>query len=141
MKLDGESAPASLGFAVFDDLLQVWMHIDVTRDSAGEINVFLNATSDTEEPIISFVDTEYSYSERFVIEEVGRGGDRFDNFTVDDAILITPPETTPTDTTTTTTDTTTDGGTPPPIDTTLLLMGAGVTGVVIIVVVVLLKRR
>lgn len=141
LKLNGGSAASSLGLAVFEDLRYAWLYIDITRNSTGGINVYVNATSDIAEPLISFVDTEYSYSERFVIEQLGRGGDGFDNFVVSDTIDITPPApTTPTENTTTTTETTTDGGTPPPIDTTLLLIGGGVAGVVIIAAVVFMRR-
>ncbi len=130
---------SSLAFVMIEGLVTTWTHIDVTRNSAGEFNVYFNATSTIAEPDITVVHTEYSYSERFVVATAGILL-KLDNVIVDDTILITPPTTTTTTTTNTTTTTTNGGTTPLPIDTTLLIAGAGVVGVIIIAVVVL-KRR
>jgi len=142
MKQEGQRITAeTLSFVVFEDFLNTWTHFDVTRNSTGGLHVYVNATSTTTEPDITVVDTEYSYSERFVWYALGIFV-HIDNITVDNEILITPPEPTTTTTeTTTTSDTTTTDGTALPIDTTLLIAGAGVVGVIIIAAVVFTRRR
>lgn len=142
----------SLGFLIREDYPGTWTHIDVTRNSTGGINVYINATSSTDThvpttavPDLTAVDTVHSYSEKFLITDQPAGNFRADNITVDDEIWITPPvptTSTPTTSTPTTTPTSpTDGTTSPPIDTTLLIVGAGVAGVVIVAVVVLMRKR
>jgi hypothetical protein len=67
-----------------------------------DLNFYINATSTTAEPDITTVNTDFSSSERFVIETlVDASGASFDNITVDDEFLITPLETTSTTSTTT----------------------------------------
>ncbi|MGY5879916.1 MAG: hypothetical protein RTV31_06675 [Candidatus Thorarchaeota archaeon] len=116
---------------------------NITRSLAGELNLFINATSTTADPDISVIDTEYSYSERFVIHNT-IVDNYFDNIRVDDEILISTITSTPTPTeTTTTTDTTTttNGGATSLIDTTLLIIVVGIAGVVIVALVVYMRRR
>jgi hypothetical protein len=134
---EGSSIP--LKMASIDGIAGSWAHVDITRNSTGEFHVYINATSSIAEPDISIVDTEYSYSEQFVINS-NQEGFLLDNIVVDDEIKITPLVSTPTTTTNTTiSSTTTNGGdTPPPIDTTLLIVGAGV---VIVAAVVFMRRR
>ena len=141
VKVSGFIATAiNLGVATGWDLRHVWTHIDVTRNSTGGFNVYINAPSNTTPSDISVVDTDYSYSERLVIHNT-MWGNLVDNFIVDDEIWITNPvDSTTTDTTTPST-TPTNGGTPPPIEPMLLIAGAGAAAVVIIAVVVLMKRR
>ena len=141
-----DGGDTTLAYSSIGDTESKWTHIDVTCDDTGEFNVYVNATSNSAIPIINAVDTEFSYSERFVLD-CHWALSSFDNITVDNEILITPIPTTTSEPTTTTTPTdtsptTTDGGTtPPPISTTLLIIGAGVGGVVIIAAVVCMRRR
>jgi len=140
----GFNTLVSLAFTIVEDIVDTWTHVDITRNSASEFNVFFNETSSEAEPVLSVTDTTYDYSERFVVNAIGIGICMVDNITVNDQILITPPEPTPTTTTPTETPSetpTTGDGTPPPIDSTLLIVGGGVAAVVIIGAVVCLKRR
>ena len=128
------------GVAEFDDLCGTWTHFDITRDSAGTFNVYINATSLTDEPAITMVNTEYDYSERFAIYHAGQIDACIDNLVVNDAIDFTyTPPTTPTSPTETT-PTTSDSPPPQSMDATLLIAGAGAV-VVIVVAVVFLKKR
>ncbi len=129
-----------LASAPVEDAYDTWITYAITRNSTGGINVYINPASSVAEPDISFVDTEFSYSERFVLE-VHFGNAMFDNITVSDTIDYTPPEHTPTSPTDTTP--TTDDTTPPPqpMDPTLIIAGAGVAGIVIIAGVVFMRRR
>jgi len=130
------------GTAYFDDACGTWTHFDITRNSTGGFHVYINATSTEEEPAFSVVDTEYDYSERFVIYHRGTNDACIDNLVVSDTIDITTLPPTSTDTTSETPTTTNSGATtPPPMDITLLLTGAGVAGIVIIASVVFLRRR
>jgi hypothetical protein len=135
--------PVSEGVAYFDDACGTWTHYDITRDSTGTFYVYINATSTPFEPAITVVDTEYDYSERFVIYHRGHIDACIDNIVVDNEALITPLLTTetPTETPSETPTTTNGGTTPPPMDTTLLIAGAGVAGIVIIAGIVFLRRR
>jgi hypothetical protein len=129
-------APAELG-----DWIGTWTHFDITRNSTGGINIYVNATSSVAEPDISFVHTEFTYSERFVIDS-HFGNTMFDNIVVDDEILITPPEpTTPTPTSPTSPTSPTDGTIPPPMDVTTMLIVAGGGIAVVVVIVVIVKMR
>ena len=144
----GFNSLASLAFVIWEDTVGTWTHIDVTRNSAGEFHVFFNVTPGTTEAIanMSVTDTNYDYSEKFLIHGTGTPTARIDNINVSDQILIdaidltttpTAPPTTPTSSETPTT----GNGTPPPFDSTLLIVGGGVAVVVIIVAVIFLKRR
>jgi hypothetical protein len=139
----GSGTAISLKFVILEDFARTWTHYDITRNSTGGINVYINATSTLGEPDLSAVDTEYNYSERLVIYEL-YDGNMWDNIVVDNASVdVTQTTPTPHPDTSSTTTTTTSGGTPlPPTDTTLLLIGAGVGGVVILIAaVVFMKRR
>jgi hypothetical protein len=143
MKQDGGTgSAASLGFTIIEDLEDTWTHIDVTRNSTGTFNVFIDATSNIAEPNLSVNDMEYTYSERFVIDaNVPEFGFQMDNITVDNEILLTPPDpTTPTETETPTTPTETDNGTPFTIDPMVLALGGGAIAVLVIVIVIIRKR-
>lgn len=134
----------NLGLVDLGDIRWAWVHYDVTRNSTGGFNVYVNVTDGVTEaePDISVVDTTFSLSQQLVVHN-NIIGSRVDNVEVDDEILITPPveEPTTTEPTETPTETPTNGGgTPLPIDPMLLLVGGGVV-VVIIAVVVLMKRR
>lgn len=141
----GFNSLAALSFVIWEDTVGTWTHIDVTRNSAGEFNVFFNVTPGTTEAIanMSVTDTNYDYSEKFLIQATGIPTARIDNITVYDEIMIDAIDSTPTTTTTPTTNETptTGNGNPPPSDYTLLIVGGGVAAVVIIGVVVCLKRR
>lgn len=142
-KQDGDwSTSQVLASVTFEDFADTWTHFDVTRNITSGFNIYINATSSIAEPDISWVDSGCTISERFVIDCHGGSGVRFDNFTFNSDILITPLVPTTSDTTTPSDTTTTNGGTtPPPIDTTLLIVGAGVTGMVIVAAVVFMRRR
>jgi len=148
-KQDGYHEDTTLlaaGYDVYDRDKEIgnsgWVHVDVTRNSTGAIYVYVNAADYNAEPDIIHVDTDYNYSERFVMNSYFYTGICFDEIVVDDEILF-PRTTTPETTSETPTTPTTDGGTtpPPPMDPTLLIAGAGVVGVVVIVAVVFLRRR
>ena len=142
VKLEGDYLSSSpIAGAVYesdDDFEDVWIHINITRDSAGEFNVYFNETSTIAEPIFSCTDTEYNYSTRMLIDFGGAVVEKFDNIVVDDEILITPLDPTPTPTPTSPTSPTSPETA---IDTTLLIAAAGVGGVVIIAAVVCMRRR
>ncbi|MHA2159253.1 MAG: hypothetical protein ACXABE_10180 [Candidatus Thorarchaeota archaeon] len=123
----------SAGLAVGN---QTWTHFDITRNSTGGMNVYVNKTGPVAEPILTAIDTTHSISERFEIASTySVEGSRVDNIVVKDTIDIIPPDST------TPTGTTSNGTTPPPLDTTLPIVIAGVVGVVIIAAVVLMRRR
>jgi hypothetical protein len=138
----GTGTAGSLGFTIIEDLEDTWTHIDVTRNTTGAFNVYIDVTSNIAEPTLSVVDNEYSYSERFVIDaNVPEFGFQMDNITVDDEILITPPvPTTPTETESPTTPTETDNGPPFTIDPMMLALGGGAIVVLMIVIVIVRKR-
>ena len=116
---------------------KTWTHYDITRNSTGAFHVYVNATTDVAEPVFTVVDTEYSYSERLIIDVRGDVSHCIDNIVVDDNITITPrAPTTPTPTATTTTE-----GPTPLMDPILLVAGAGVAGIVIVAAVVFMRRR
>ncbi len=143
IKQDGSyDTAAFLSSSSIGDHDSTWTSFDITRNITGGFNIYVNATSDVAEPVISFVDDEFSYSERLVVY-CRWGHARFDNIVVSDTIDITPASSTPPVTTSTPPDTTTtDGGTiPPPIDTNLIILGAGAAGVIIVAVVVFIRRR
>jgi len=130
-----------LSYVEIGNYTHTWTHIDITRNSTGGFHVYVNATSTTAEPILTVVDTTYSYSERFVIGIGYQDEARIDNIVVDDEILIRPPAPTTPDTTTPPDTTTTNGGITLPMDTVLLITGAGVAGIVIVAAVVFMRRR
>ncbi|MHA2026983.1 MAG: hypothetical protein ACW98U_13870 [Candidatus Thorarchaeota archaeon] len=125
------------GVASFDDACGTWTKFDITRNSAGEFHVYINATSTEEVPAFSVNETEYDYSERLVIYHRGWFDACIDNLVVSDTIDIMPI--TPTTPTLTTNSTPITGETPPP-DMTPLIAGAGGV-VVLLVAVVFLKKR
>ncbi|MHA2320447.1 MAG: hypothetical protein ACXACG_02220 [Candidatus Thorarchaeota archaeon] len=129
-----------LGYVEIEGGLDTWTHYDVTRNSTGGLSLYVNATSTTDEPVLTAADTMYSYSDRFTVIFHYREDSRIDNVVVDDEILF-PYDTTTSQSENTTTTTTTNGGATFPIDTTLLIAGAGVAGVVIIAAVVCMRRR
>ncbi len=133
------SYPLSGGGYTSDEPYELtWTHYEITRNSTGGFNVYINSTSTSAEPDITAVDETYSYSERFLIDYNGIYSTRIDNITIDNEL---PPEpTSPTDTTPTDT-TPTNGGTTLPIDMILLIAGAGVAVVVIVAAVVFMRRR
>jgi hypothetical protein len=117
-----------------------WQHIDITRNNAGEMNIFINGTLR-----IEVNDTDISTSD-FVCF-CGRGVEGYniaiDNVTVSDSIDITPTTTSTTETTETTTEETTTTTTTSPtptgdgIDTTMmLLIGGGIAAVVVVLLIV-----
>jgi len=117
-----------------------WAHYDITRNSTGGFNVYVDADPSVDEPHISYVHTEFSYSERFVLD-VHWGNAMFDNFTVIDTVLgpiISTPTTTTTSTTTTTTTPTIPSG---DMTTMLIIAGGGVVGIAIIAGVIFMRRR
>ncbi|MFW9974968.1 MAG: hypothetical protein ACFFDQ_06875 [Candidatus Thorarchaeota archaeon] len=119
-----------LGSVETDGLVDRWTHFDVTRNSTGGFNVFINATSSIAEPDITAVDTVYSNSERFVIQaNPDAQGIFFDNIYIDSEILIVEPEpTTPTTPTAT--------APPPDMTTMLLIVGGGVAVIVVLAIIV-----
>ncbi|MFW9795188.1 MAG: hypothetical protein ACFFEE_12845 [Candidatus Thorarchaeota archaeon] len=134
-----------LGYVEIDDFRQTCTHIDITRNSAGEMYLYVNKTGPVAEPDLAVVSLLQFYlldtSDRFVISSSNSDGSVIDNIVVNDEILITPPATTTPETTTTPDTTPTNGGPGIPIDSTLLIVGAGVGGVVIIAAVVCMRRR
>jgi len=139
-RMGSNTANYWLGSIETEGLENTWTSIDVSRNSTGGFDVYVNATSFPTDPDFSAVDTEYNYSERFILEaRVPVEGAQFDNIVVDDEPIeraqindhTTP--TTPTGTTPT--------GVGTPLDMTLLFVGGGVAGVVIIVAVVFMRRR
>jgi hypothetical protein len=133
---DGSTVP--LFMATIDDM-DSWAHVDITRSSStGEIYVYVNATSSLAEPDISYVDTDYDYSESFVITH-NKEGFRFDNIVVNDEILIDPIILTTSTTTTTNSlftypTTTTTTGTGGEMPTMLIIAGGGIAVVVIVLI-------
>ena len=119
-----------------------WTQFHVTRNSTGGLNVYINKTLPAV-PDISVVDTEFSYSERFLIDFRGFSRTWIDDIVVDDDVpepLNPTPTPTPIPSNTTPTSPT-NGGTEPPSDMTLIIAGAGVAVVIILVAVVFMRRR
>ncbi|MFW9786824.1 MAG: hypothetical protein ACFFE2_15260 [Candidatus Thorarchaeota archaeon] len=106
-------------YAGFDSDANTWTHIDITRNSNGIMNVFINKTGRDAEPVVSTIHTGFNHSERFLVD-AWKGSYRIDNVTVSDG-----PGT----------------GTRPPTDTILLIASAGAAGVVIVALVFFTKRR
>ena len=116
------------------DEMGSWVRIEITRNaSTGQIHVYVNATSSEAVPNLSYVDTDYNYSDVFLIAH-NKNGFRFDNIVVNDEILITPILSTtitsgPINTTTTTTTTTpTLNGNGFDPTTMLIIAGGGIAG-------------
>lgn len=116
-----------------------WQHIDITRNNAGEMHIYINGTLR-----IQVNDTDISTSEFVCFHGRGVEGHNIalDNMSVSDTIDITPTTTTTTDTTTETTteETTTTTSTTPTsdgIDTTMmLLIGGGLAAVIVVLLIV-----
>jgi pectate lyase len=136
---DWDRGTQLLASAEVGDWVGTWTSFDITRDSDGVIKVYVNATSNVAVADISHSPlTEFSYSERFVIDS-HFGDTTFDNIVVSDTIDITEPVTGTTSTTTTTTTTTIDGTTPPLDMTMLIIAGGGIAVVAVIIVIVKLR--
>ena len=116
-----------------------WTHIDISRNSTGHMNVYINGTLR-----LRTQDTDFETSSNFVIYTAKPLTDDLylsvDNITVDDEpITTTTPTPTPTDTTTETT--TTDTTPPPGIPPELLAIGIGMPVILVIVLLVWKVRK
>lgn len=89
-----------------------WHHIDITRNSSGQFEVYLNGVLR-----MSAVDTSYDTPECFKI--YSQGGPAIDNIVVDDEII--PP--------------------PPPIDVVMIAVIGGGALVALVVIVIIMRRR
>lgn len=117
-----------------------WTHFDVSRNSSGGIDVYINKTLSAE-PDISTLDDDYNYSERLLIDFIGFHRTWIDNMVVDDEPIPRLTATTPTTPTTTTAPTTpTTPTTPTPPDLMILTIGAGAVIVVIVAAVIFMRR-
>ena len=106
-------------------------HVDITRNLAGEFNVWINGTLR-----MSGQDTLHTTSESFLFNTPA--GSSIDNVVVSDTVDFEPPTTTET----TTTETTMESTTPPPsTDMTMILLIGGGAILAIVVIVIILKKR
>lgn len=104
-----------------------WHHIDVTRTSGGQINLFFNGTF-----IYDTLTNDVIHSTYLECYGVNATGAAFDNIFVDDEIIITPPTTPPS-----TTPTEPTGAIP----WDLVAIAGGVIVVVAVLAIVCVKRR
>ena len=106
-----------------------WTHFDITRNSTGRFDVYLNGTH-----VMSATHTAYTEGSYF--RWTGQTGSAIDNVVILDYVVQPQPATT------TTTTTTTDTPVPVP-DLTLPLVGASIVelGVIIVLVVLYVRRK
>lgn len=96
-----------------------WWHVDITRDSDGVFNVYLDNISR-----IQATDTSYNTSSFFGF--LGYNYQEMDNVEVQDIVVIPTTNATASTTTTTTTAETTTGNTIQPSNMTLIYAGVGI---------------
>ena len=114
-----------------------WTHIDITRNTTGHMDVYINETLR-----LSTQDTELDTSNYFIIGAISNLWlVAVDNITVNDVPLTTTTSTPTPTPTPTSSPTTTDTSPPPGISPELLAIGIGVPVILVIVLVVWKVRK
>jgi len=115
-----------------------WTHFDVTCDSSGDMNVFMD-----DEHILNCSEISYDNSEIFIFSVGQLINGNWDGLGMDNVVVDDDPNWEPETTTTTTTPTSTDSTTPTTtggdMTTIFIIAGGGIAVVVVLVVIVKMR--